>query len=606
MELEGRPPSLATENPSSLGSRFRFAALDGVTDRVAFAALVLILLFIYGLLQNPYWVPAGDSELYTAVARNLAIGQGYTFNGQPVAITPPGWTWMMAAVMKITPYFLPLKLLAMACMIGSLAIDYWIIRRFVSPAKAVGIILLTAIISHVYQATYWLVSEGSFCLMTSASVLLAMQIAEGKKHPWWRVGLLLFFCAAAISIRFAGMLGVLLVIAALIRGQWKPRPTTPWIAAVLIIVVSLATFVTLRHALGGTPEQTAAASDMVTGTTEDQGTMPVPDTGAPISGSANQSAKAYHLFPTGSYADRFLNFGRWFSYLYWQPFRAAGASVLLLATATMVGWVVIAVLAVLVVQSARRKQWLWLALGLYTGALAIGWTNVNARYYVPVTFLITLGMFLATDELIAIAATLRVARIAVLTAFIAFVGGVAFCNGALYAVEMSIARSDRFYARYEDGLNMGLINACQYLNSLPDPPRDGQIAVSQRYTNLNKAKASPFGLRASALLLNKVLLTPRFKDTTSPPNKSDVRAGRDIRRWLNSKGVKYYLYQPEISPWRVWHFRMGSYEKMQTGHTAEKDTAGWQLYVYTPGAEDDWVPIRVPNKFRPVTRVPGL
>src|SRR3954463_5075367 len=124
MELDSRlaPPASAAEDaPRGFGA----GILADLTDRVAFPATVLILFFIYGLLQNPYWVPAGDSELYTAVARNLAIGQGYTFNGQPVAITPPGWPWMLAAVMKLTPYFLPLKLLAMTCMIGSLAIDYW-------------------------------------------------------------------------------------------------------------------------------------------------------------------------------------------------------------------------------------------------------------------------------------------------------------------------------------------------------------------------------------------------------------------------------------------------------------------------------------------------
>jgi hypothetical protein len=315
---------------------------------------------------------------------------------------------------------------------------------------------------------------------------------------------------------------------------------------------------------------------MVTGTGEDQGAV-TPDTGPPITGSANQTAKAYHLFPSGSYADRFLNWGRWFSYLYWQPFRAAGANVYLLAAATLSGWIIIAVLGVLAVQTARRHQWVWIALGLYAGALAIGWTNVNARYYVPITFLITLGMFLATDELIALARDHRFARNVTLIAFVAFVGSVALCNSALYAVD------------------------------LPDPPRDGQIAVSQRYTNLNRSKASPFGLRASELLLSKAILTPPFKDTSAPPNNSNVHAGRDIRRWLTSKGVKYYLYQPPISPWRVWHFRVGFWEKMQTGQTAEKDTAGWQLYVYTPDAEDDWTPVRVPqNKFQPVTRIPGL
>lgn len=572
-------------------------------DRVVFPAMLGAVVLLYGLLQNPYWVPAGDSELYTAAARNLAAGKGYTFNGDHVAMIPPGWSWMMAGVMKLTPSVLPLKLLAMGCMVASLAISYFIVRRFMSPAKSASIILLTAIISHVYQATYWLISESSFCLFTSASILVAMQIAEGRKQPW-RVALLMFLCAGAISIRWAGILGTGLVVAALLDKQWKPRLTTTWVSAVLAVIVSVATFAVLREVLRGTPEEAAAASDMITGTAEDVGTMPVPEATAPITGAANQSAKAYQLFPPGSYADRFLNWGRWFSYLYWQPFRAAGASKLILAVATISGWVTIGVLAVTVLSATLKLRWLWLATGVYAGALAMNWSNVNARYYVPITFLITLGMFLATDELVRLSSRNNLLRRTVLAAFFLFVGSVALCNGALYGVEMAIARSDRFYTRYEDGLNISLIAACQYLNSVSPAPADDEIAVSQRYTNLNKSKASPFGLRASVLLTGREIQTPRFKDTSAPPN-SNVRAGRELRKWLKAKNVKWYLYQSEISPWRVWHFRLGWYEKMQTGHTSETDSSGWTLYRLAANGED-WIPVRLPNRFQPVTRVPGL
>src|SRR5439155_14318727 len=134
-------------------------------DRKIVAIIVVSLLAIYGLLQNRYWVPSGDSEVYISIARNLARGDGYKFNGQPVAMVPPGWPVVMAGVMKLTPYFLPLKLMAMSCMIGFFAIGYWIARRFVSPTKAAAVILLTSILSVVYPATYWLVSEGLFCLL---------------------------------------------------------------------------------------------------------------------------------------------------------------------------------------------------------------------------------------------------------------------------------------------------------------------------------------------------------------------------------------------------------------------------------------------------------
>lgn len=600
--------------PSPMTANFRTAAIDappvsasaprsGViraqaaewTDRKAFGGLLIALVVVFGLLQNPYWVPAGDSELYVSAARSLAKGEGYTFLGQPVAISPPGWSAMMAGVMKLTSYVWPLKLLAAGCMLASLLIGYWIARRFISPGKAAGVILLTAILSHVYQATFWLISEGAFCLATAGSVLLAMQIAEGRRQ-WWRIALLLVCCFAAVTIRWAGVLGIVLVVAALLDGQWKPRLTTTWVAALLAVVVSIGAFKGWREGLRPTPEQAAAAADLITGTGEDIALIPTET--APVVGTTDQSAHTYQIFPPGSYADRFLNWGRWFSYLYWQPFRAAGGKAWILALSTFVGWVLIVLLGVLVVAATRRRRWIWLATGMYTGALAMGWPNVNARYYVPVAFLITLGIFLATDELTALAQRRPRWRKAVVGAFVLFVASVSICNGALWGVEAAIARSARFYTRYEDGMNIPLIAACQYLMSLPEPPGDGQIAVSPRYTNLNKTKASPFGIRATVWLTDRQIISPRWKDSATPPNSSP-RLGR----WLRSKGVRWYLYQTEISPWRVWHFRLGWYEKWQTGKTAERDTAGWQLYQLRG---ETWYPVRLPRKCNPVTRVPGL
>ena len=194
-DLHAAPAEAATTTTPALdgdtragGSRGR--AIAQINDRVAFAFLVSALLLLYGLLQNAYWVPAGDSELYTAAARNMARGEGYTFNGQPIAIIPPGWAWLMSMVMRVTPYFLPLKLMAMTFMIGALLCSYWIVRRFVTPIKALCIILLTAVLSHVYQATYWLISESSFCLATTASILIAMQIADRLRKLGHFVGLL--------------------------------------------------------------------------------------------------------------------------------------------------------------------------------------------------------------------------------------------------------------------------------------------------------------------------------------------------------------------------------------------------------------------------------
>ena len=95
------------------------------------AALVTIaVLGFYLLLLNPFWVPGGDSELYVAVARSWALGNGHMFNGQSVSISPPGWPLLLAGVFRISTSFLFLKLITIACMTGAMSIWFWILLRF--------------------------------------------------------------------------------------------------------------------------------------------------------------------------------------------------------------------------------------------------------------------------------------------------------------------------------------------------------------------------------------------------------------------------------------------------------------------------------------------
>jgi hypothetical protein len=626
----------------------RHAALANMTDAVAFPLTLAALVLIYGLLQNPYWVPSGDSEVYISIARNLARGDGYTFNGQPVAMVPPGWPVLMAGVMKIAPYFLPLKLLVMGCMIGFFACGYWIARRFVTPPRAAGVILLTAILSVVYPATYWLISEGSFCLLSAASLLLALQINEGKQ-AWWRIILLALVCAGAVTVRWAGIIGMLLVAAALLRGpirfQWSRR----WTALLLSAALTGATFIGLREGLRVTRKQAEAAQEFG-GAAE--------DTGAPVIVD-KQIATQYKIVTgtagSATYPQRVINWGRWLSFLYWQPFRAAAASHALSLACNALGWILLGLITLTAVVDARRGECLWLALLAYSGALALNWPIANARYLVPVSFLLTLGVLRGADELRArmadplwrsgfaagigaftavflycgLSTLMRASRRdeveqyvlpvlfvagAVLVFWltqryalwrelpwprvvhwcaVAFVAGVVLCNGALYGLEVSVERSRDLYASYEAGLNQNLIAAAKYFNARG--VKDGQISVSSRYQNLGRTRSSPFGLRAMTMLTGRSIVSVPWQ-RIAPPNPR-------LRSWLNNQKIEWYLYQPPVSPWRVGHLRMGWWEARVTGIPPVGDKAGWRLYR----VDDEKMPeVQLPPVHGWPTRVPGL
>src|SRR5256885_1394784 len=119
----GRNAMTATSHSSSAALDYtsvapappRAVPADREAVRV-WAIPVAVILAMYLLLVNPYWVPGGDSELYLAAGRSLALGEGYRFNGQRVNISPPGWPLVLAGAMRIHPTFLFIKLITLVCM----------------------------------------------------------------------------------------------------------------------------------------------------------------------------------------------------------------------------------------------------------------------------------------------------------------------------------------------------------------------------------------------------------------------------------------------------------------------------------------------------------
>ncbi|HEV2295390.1 MAG TPA: hypothetical protein VGR35_16185 [Tepidisphaeraceae bacterium] len=616
-------------------------------DRKIFWATMAVVTTMFLLLQNPYWVPAGDSEVYISVARSMVKGEGYRFNGQPVAMVPPGWPTALAAVMWISPSFLVLKLFTMVCMIGALGITYWICRRWVSPGWASFVVLSMATLSHVGQATFWLISEGLFCLVTSASLLLAIQIRErwtvvGERTGWWRIALLCVLAAVAVLVRWAGVLGILPIAAILMRGEsprdvlndmgrfvrsawnwarsdgrsdwvyaWTPT-TRLWLTMFVVGLAASTTFIVLRKTLAGWETSESAPLTSVS----------MADTAGGASGDVNVGgqqliladrfvAMQYNLISTSgfggtTYQDRFVGWGRWFSWLFWQPFRAGMGDPLIDLGAIVFGWFIIALLVFAAGYGAARREWMWLALLAYTGALSLNWPNVNPRYYVPVYFLLILALLTAARVLRSFGPGLWRGTISVL--WWMFLGSVVLTNVAIWAKEVQVARSDDFYAEYEAGLNQTIISANRYLAQLPDL-KDAEVVVTPSYINLGKKRQSQFALRATTMLTDR--------DTINLPRDRQWPPSTKLAWWCQHYGIKYYLHQHAISPWRVWHFRVPEkWQERVQGAPVDRLEAGWKLYRVVPyvpavpGVLDEIPPKLIPIETPPSrdwpTRVPGL
>lgn len=565
---------------------------------------VAIILAMFLALQNPYWIPGGDSEVYLAIARNIAAGNGYMFNGQPARIAPPGWPMLLAAAIRhVSPEFLVLKLLAMGSMLGALAISYWILRRYVLPVTASAIIVLTALLSHVYPLTFWLHSDALFSLITAAMLLVAVQISERSPNTpisALKVVLLIILCVACAFVRWAGLINIVIVCAALMQhGQWRGR--RGWL---LCAVVFVAIFGTYRATSWGinyfAPNRVAfeesAQIDLSAVTSDIQLTEAGVETKEPSLITGTQGASGY--------GTRLVGYGTWFSYLLWQPFRLAAGIEPIWWTATAVGWVVIVVICFALLPELRAGRWLLPGVMFYTFALCLNWPHATARYLVPIAPLILLLIVMGLRQMRDLTrAPGSRWRPLVTTLAAVGIGAIVLCNVALYSIDLWVMRSKDFYDRYEAGQYKPLIAAAQWLND--HQIGHWQACVNPKYININKRRLSPTGLRILTMLTSKAMLQLPRSWSLGPyklPNDRDFR-----RNFIAKNQVRYYLEQPKTSPWRLQHFRMPWLQQKLTGEPPEPNPAGdgWQLYVCDGASSPVQVKLDLENIKYP-TRVPGF
>ena len=209
---------------------------------------------------------------------------------------------------------------------------------------------------------------------------------------------------------------------------------------------------------------------------------------------------------------------------------------------------------------------------------------------------------------------------------IVFVSTFLLCNGALWGIEVWAQRSRDFYATYEAGLNQDLIAAGRWLIK-HNVPTNEAIACSERYVNLStSARTSKLGLRVITMLTGRPIITIPKKymkglpptgaatpalagaSTVAPPDfifDPDPWNNPFFLTWARANTIRYYLYQPPVSPWRALHFRVPWLQQRAT-HLPVVDTkAGWRLYKIPPErgnaipirelpAVDDW-PTQVPG-----------
>ena len=581
-----------------------------------------VVLLAYLLLLNPYWTPGGDSELFLAAARSIARGDGYRYNGEPVSIAPPAWPYVLAGVMAVSPTFLLIKLVTLTLMAGAWALAHRVLLRLGPPAWAAWATVLGALLVPTYSLTFWLHSEPLFCALAWAAALMAVRLAEGRGRGWAMLGLILC-CAGMSATRWTSGLQWGLIAALLLGGvRWhgrvlwsRPTGARAGVGLGVAWLVTLLVFLLFFWGAARVAEAAMAVSQELPVTTQDAENRP-------------PSLADNTIYDgTAPWVERFARLGsagHWVAWALWYPTRFAGGLGATSWIPQAVGWLAIALLGVAAWRSLIARgsaadwpvaRFAWVAVLGYVFLLAVIWPLPNARYLVPAGPLVAMGVLWGCRGVGEMFAKPRIGR----GLGVVFIASVLAANVPMFALDVAVQRRGdalfggspaRYYAAYEAGLHESLLRAVRHLRA--NGLADGELAVSERYENLNRTRFSKGGPRNAVMLLDRRVVSPpdvySFEPTKIPARlyrRGHVLPG-GFAAWAATQDppVRYYLYQQPSEPWRLWHFRVpASLQARLTGKPVAGESFGWLLFSADDGFR---APVALPETYDAPTRIPGL
>ena len=192
-EPPGPPPEGAVGPPPG-----RFAGRRGVLALTACAAVLYL-----GSVTHRWW-PTPDSALYLGLARSLAAGEGYRFNGAACTTVTPGLPLILAGLVRwLGPGFWAPNLLIALCGLAAVVMIYLVLSRLDRPAIGLWVAAATALSYAFYFNSHRILTDIPFTALFWAAVYSAVRCAQGGTA--WIVPAALL-AGAGVFVRAPGVL----------------------------------------------------------------------------------------------------------------------------------------------------------------------------------------------------------------------------------------------------------------------------------------------------------------------------------------------------------------------------------------------------------------
>jgi hypothetical protein len=253
-------PSLARVNSGSPASAIAKLWSEEVADFLFRhrLALFLYVAFVYLISYNAQWQMGPDSALYLTLGRNLALGRGYTYHGEPHGLVYPGLPCALAILYKIfgpRAYIPAADGLMLLCGFGSLLLTYRLMHLAFDRVTAVVVTLGVANTREFFHYCYDILTDMPY--LFGVMLFLAGHEAIFHTNPnrpkarWWDWLFFISGLVIAISTRptMLGLLGIWIAIVlwnALIHR--RNRALAAWSVGLTILAIALFFCFDPRHA----------------------------------------------------------------------------------------------------------------------------------------------------------------------------------------------------------------------------------------------------------------------------------------------------------------------------------------------------------------------
>lgn len=548
---------------------------------------ITLLAAAYGALQNGLWWPGSDSEVYLSVARSLAQGEGYRFNGQPIPWLTPGYPMLLALLFTFTSSFWVISLLNMILLLAWAAIWWCVIRRLSNGVTATLVIIVVGLLFDSFRLSVLAFTDPLYGVMFASSVLLAITLqkdADGGYLSWpqWlfravaMLGLLVLSCA----VRPVGVMNWLVPAAFLVGGLLRPRLERHWLLAAMSGVCSIATYLAIKWGV-----QTMSG---VQATVAEEPAMEV---------ATNRKTPRLYDYVDVVPLEMIQQTPVGISELFWPPLRIAAAAAPVALLSTVVGSVALLVFALFAMHRAFRRGEAWglavLALVLVLGARR---GEVNPRYLLQFTPLLLLGVVCGLRTCIVLfggRSGTRHDRLMVA----AVLATILLANLPLLFMEVRVARSHDFYGHYRAGQSADMLRISEHLRRNAEP-RD-TVATNSRYTAYGS-------LRSNTLTVRELHLLTRLPVDRIRMRRLKDDAERSVHRtceFARGQGYDWYVHRPEPTPWRIYHFRAPGLQERITNEKPVHQAEYFVLYRITDTGHKRVI---LPQSYTPIERVPLL